>query len=349
MAQIVTDEIYNKDLDTVCSNMPALAGLAGRTVLISGASGQIGSAVTDILLHAGLGIKVIAAGRSEAKIRGRFGNRPDLSFFQYEAMSDKRDLPAADVYICGAGNSSPDMIASKPVETIIANINGLRGMLEAAKASEDARVLYISSSEVYGNINSSDPIMENTSGKIDISDPRSSYPEAKRTAESLAVSFAAEYGTDAVIVRPGHMYGPTASASDRHISSTMGYDAAAGRDIVLKSDGSQKRSYLYILDVAAALITMLIRGKTGEAYNIADPSADMTIRELAELFAASGNVRLCFDIPTSDEKKAFNPMRNSCLNGEKLMGLGWKALFDRETGVRHTVEILKERADENMI
>lgn len=345
MAQIVTDEIYNKDLDTVCSNTPALAGIAGRTVLISGASGQIGSAVADILLHAGFGIKVIAAGRSEAKIRGRFGNRPDLSFFQYDALSDKRDMPSADFYVCGAGNSSPDMIAARPVETIIANINGLRGMLEAAKASGDARVLYISSSEVYGNVNSSDPIKENVFGKTDISDPRSSYPEAKRTAESLAVSFAAEYGTDAVIARLGHMYGPTASASDRHISSTMGYDAAAGKDIVLKSDGSQKRSYLYILDVAAALITILVRGKPGEAYNIADPSADMTIRELAELFAASGNVRLCFDIPTSDEKKAFNPMRNSCLNGEKLMKLGWKALFDKETGVRHTVEILKEMAD----
>ena len=344
MAQIEPDKTYKHDLDLICRSTAALNILAGKSVFVSGASGQIGSAVTDVLLHAGRDIKVIAAGRDEAKMSDRFGayfDSPDFSFLQYDALSDKQKLPSADYYICAAGNSSPDMIASKPVESIMANINGLRGVLETARASAGSRVLFISSSEVYGKITSLDPISESVFGIIDISDPRSSYAEAKRTAESLAVSFCAEYGVSTVIARPGHMYGPTASVHDRHISSTIGFDAAAGRDIVLKSDGSQKRSYVYILDVAAALITILACGNKGEAYNIADPSANMTIRELAGLFAKEGNVRLQFDMPTSGEKKVFNPMRNSCLNGEKLMGLGWKALFDKETGVRHTVEMLR--------
>lgn len=348
MDEINANGQYYKDIDKICSSTAALGKLKGKTVFVSGASGQIGSAVIDVMLHADIDIKIIAAGRDERKMRLRFGEHfgsPFFSYMKYDAMSDKWDLPAADVYICGAGNSSPDMIASKPVETIIGNINGLRGILEAARTSAGSRVLYISSSEVYGRAEFPDSIREDTYGTVDISNPRSSYAEAKRMAESMAVSFGTEFGTDTVIARPGHMYGPTASAQDRHISSTMGFDAAAGRDIVLKSDGSQKRSYLYIPDVASALITILAEGKSGEAYNIADPSAEMTIRELAELFASNGNVRLRFDIPTADEKKAFNPMNNSCLNGAKLTVLGWKALFSSETGVRHTVEILKKMAD----
>ena len=120
------------------------------------------------------------------------------------------------------------------------------------------------------------------------------------------------------------------------------YNAADGKDIIMKSDGAQIRSYCYMLDCASAILYVLLKGKKGEAYNISNPNSIMSIRELAEYLAKVGNVRLKFELPSQDEKKAFNPMNNSSLNSEKLCGLGWSGLFDAKLGLEHTVKIIKE-------
>ena len=110
----------------------------------------------------------------------------------------------------------------------------------------------------------------------------------------------------------------------------------------MKSDGAQIRSYCYMLDCASAILYVLLKGKKGEAYNIANPNSIMSIRELIEYLAKVGNDRLKFELPSQDEKKAFNPMNNSSLNSEKLCGLGWNGLFDAKFGLEHTVKIIKE-------
>lgn len=342
-------DTYRRDLETAVRSLPLLKDMRKSSVLVTGSTGLICSAVTDMLLwyneNAQAEITVYAAGRSEEGFYRRFGaysGRKDLIFVPYDTARPVAFDFYADYIIHGASNAHPKAISDKPVETMLDNFAGLNGLLEYARRVSAKRVLFISSSEVYGRKDTSEPFSEEEYGYVDLLNARSSYPIGKRAAETLCASYGAEYGVDTVIVRPGHIYGPTASESDSRVSSVFAYDALNGRDLVLKSDGSQIRSYCYVLDCASAILAALLRGKSGEAYNISNPASVMTIREMAENFARAGKVKLRFELPDNKEKRAFNPMNNSSLKSDKLQALGWSGAFDAQTGIEHTVRIMTE-------
>ena len=224
----------------------------------------------------------------------------------------------------------------------MANILGIDEFLKFNKTYNVKKLLYISSSEVYGNNRKNAPFSENDCGFFEILNPRSSYSIGKCAAETLCISYAYEYNIDTVIARPGHIYGPTARKQDRHVSSEWAFLAASGHDIIMKSDGSQLRSYVYCLDCAYALLTILLKGSPSEAYNISNPKSVISIRQMGEILAAEGGVKLLNSAPSNEEKKAFNPMNNSSLDGKKLSMLGFNAIFDADTGLSHTIRIIRE-------
>ncbi len=193
----------------------------------------------------------------------------------------------------------------------------------------------------YGKKENDRPSKVDEYGGIDILNPRSSYSIGKCAAETLCVSYYDEYGVESVIVRPGHIYGPTAVKSDNRVSSIWSYAAASGKDIIMKSDGTQIRSYCYCLDCASAILKVLLRGKKAHAYNISNPNYVASIREVAEILSITGKVNLKMDVPTEMEKRGFNHMRNSSLDSTELLALGWKGVFSLSEGLRHTVEIIK--------
>lgn len=229
----------------------------------------------------------------------------------------------------------------QPVETMLSNFLGMKGLLNHAKEYGTNRVVYISSSEVYGRKKEDKPSKTSDYGWIDLLSPRSSYSIGKCAAETLCASFYDEYGVDSVIVRPGHIYGPTALKTDNRVSSSWAYAVARGEDIVMKSDGSQIRSYCYCLDCASAILKVMLKGETVHAYNISNPESIISIREMAEKLTST-TVRLKMELPTEKEKKGFNPMMNSSLDSTELQALGWKGLFNAERGLSHTVDILRE-------
>ena len=347
---LYNSETWIEDIDKVIAGMPELEKLSGKSILVTGAAGLICSAVVDVLLRYNETekgrIRVFAAGRSEKKMRLRFGkllDRPDCCFVPYDAEDSECTIrEKADYIIHGAGNASPDKIGKEPVETMYSSIRGLLALLHYAKSIDSKRLLYISSSEIYGKRETSSPHDEQDFGYIDLLNPRSSYPIGKMAGETLAASFAEEYKVDSVIVRPGHIYGPTASEGDNRVSSAWPIAVAKGEDIVMKSDGKQLRSYVYCLDCAAAILTVLLKGNCREAYNISNPDSIISIREMAEYLCDTAHVRLRMNLPTETEKKQFNPMSNSSLSSVKLEHLGWSACFDAETGFKHTVKIIKE-------
>ena len=158
----------------------------------------------------------------------------------------------------------------------------------------------------------------------------------------MCASYADEYGVDSVIVRPGHIYGPTAVQSDNRVSSAWAYSVARREDIIMKSDGAQVRSYCYCLDCASAILTVLLKGERLHAYNISNPESIISIREMAEILTKTAGVNLKMELPTEKERKGFNPMMNSSLDSAELLSLGWKGLFNSERGFSHTVEIIKD-------
>ena len=344
------NEQWRQDLDEVIRILPELADLRGKTVLITGAAGLVCSAVVDILFRCNdlqdAGIRILAAGRWPEEMENRFRDmtkRDDFVFVRYDASrTDNRlDVPC-DYIIHGAGNAFPGLIVREPVETMLSNFLGMKTLLDYAKDAGAKRILYISSSEVYGRKDGSLPFRENEYGAVDLLNPRNSYSVGKQAAETLCVSYAAEYGTESVIVRPGHIYGPTASPQDSRVSSAWAYAAARGEDIVMKSSGEQLRSYCYCADCASAMLKVLLSGENMSAYNISNPESVITIRRMAEILAEVGNVRLVREEADAEEKRGFNPMSNSSLESTRLQELGWKGLFDARKGLEHTVEILKD-------
>ena len=338
------------DLDEIISVLPELEEFSGKSVFITGCTGLICSAVTDVLLRRNLvcadKITILAAGRSEERVRARFApydKAARVRFVPYDAASMHNTFPEkCDYIIHGASNASPNKITKEPVETMAGNFIGMKLLLEYARRENVKRVLYVSSSEVYGRKEGSKPFQEEEYGFIDILNSRSSYSVGKRAAETLCASYADEYGVDSVIVRPGHIYGPTAVESDNRVSSAWAYSAARGQNIVMKSAGSQIRSYCYCLDCASAILTVLLRGVKVQAYNISNPDSIISIRDVAELLTEAAGTELRMELPTEAEKKGFNPMMNSSLDAAKLMALGWKGAFDARRGFAHTIEILRE-------
>ena len=345
MGEMTDSPVYRESLRKVLDILP-VDQPGAATVLITGATGLIGSAVVDVLLASnefrGTKYRVLAAGRSAERIRERFGARADLVPVSYDATDAEIHPFKADYVIHAASNASPDRYMQEPVETMLANFQGLYGLLCQAKAGGVKRLLYVSSSEVYGAKTKPGAWCEEDAGVVSHLNVRASYAEAKRAAETLAVSYSSEYGLPVVLVRPGHVYGPTARRSDRRVSSDFAFRAAAGEPLELKSDGAQLRSYCHCLDCATAILTVLWKGEVRMAYNVSNPDSVITIRRMAELLAAAGDVEVRFGMPTQAERAAFNPMADSSLCADRLSALGWRGVFSAAEGFAQTVRVLRE-------
>ena len=336
-------EKYLTDLKRIRFCVPNPERLAGSRILITGAGGLICSALVDFLLKLELDIQVYAAGRDTQKLKKRFSywqNASNLYFVHYDALEPLTlDIPM-DYLIHGASNASPKAYSTQPVETMLANFTGMHNVLRYGKSCGSRGVLYVSSSEVYGKKDNADPYGEGEYGFVDILNPRACYPCSKRAAETLCAAYTAEYGLRTVIVRPGHIYGPTATASDDRASSQFPRDVLSGKDIVMKSAGSQLRSYCYVLDCVSAMVTVLLDGQTATAYNISNPDSVVTIRQMAEGFAHAAGRKIIFENPSDVETKSYNLMDNSALDAQRLIDLGWKGLFDLQSGVAATLDAM---------
>ena len=348
---ILQSKTYQQSLKEA-SELVDLGALKGKRILITGATGLICSAIVDLLayanVHNDLGAAIYAAGRSREKTEARLCALPGSGVIPvvYDALKAV-DFPFHVNYLIhGAGNASPEKYVSQPVDTMLANILGLSNLLRFAGETGVKKSVYISSSEVYGVLPSAEPLAETTYGSVDILGSRASYPVAKRAAETLCVSYANQYGLDVSIVRPGHIYGPTAQSSDNRVSSLFARQAAGGENLIMKSTGAQIRSYCHCIDCATAILTVLLKGASKEAYNISNPESIVTIRQMAEAFARHAGVELILELPTDAEKAAFNPMNNSSLRSDKLEALGWRGLFDGESGFAQTIAVLRELAAE---
>lgn len=350
---ILKSDTYINDLKITVENTKILCKLNNKSIFITGATGLIGSGLVDLLLMASLmkeyKIRIIIGTRNISKARKRFEDFPDksvlsmVSYIEYDATKNNDLDFNVDYIIHAASNAHPMAFIENPVETMLGNVDGLKELLNCAKKNNILNIVYVSSSEVYGKKNNDLPFKENEYGYLDILNYRSAYASSKRASETLCTCYYKQYGVKFNIVRPGHIYGPTALKSDSRVGSAFAYCAVDGKDIVLKSRGNQIRSYCYVLDCATAIFTVLIRGEVATAYNISNSNSIISIRELAELYAAESGVDIKFDLPTEVEESVFNPMQNSSLDSQKIEKIGWKGIFDAKTGTSHTIAILKEK------
>jgi nucleoside-diphosphate-sugar epimerase len=321
--------------------------LKNRSVLVTGAYGLIASTVVDVLMclnqKYGYAIEVYALCRNEQRAHKRFGIYEDSPYFHYLIMDICEKIKGNkpfDYIIHAACNAHPLAYSTNPIGVIEANIIGTKNCLEYIKQNGGKRLLFVSSSEVYGNsISAIHPekvfgdITETDYGMIDPLKPRSCYAESKRAAESICIAYKNQFHIDITIARPGFIYGAVITEDNSRADAQFLRNAINHQDIVMKSSGNQIRSYCYVLDAALALLTILLEGACGEAYNIANCNSNVSIYEFAATIAKNAGVSIIFEDPKDIEKKGYSTFGNVVLSSDKLMSLGWNAIFNLNTGV----------------
>ena len=340
---MIRNRIYREALERV---VPEVAIGDGR-VLVTGASGLIGSCIIDLLMLSndyGRQFDVYALGRSKEKLFARFKEYKEHESFHIIERNISQPLDndvSYDYIIHGASNADPRNYALYPVETMLTNLEGAKNILDYCKAHRETRVLLMSTFEVYGNAGK-DVYAETDCGIVDINKIRSCYPESKRCMEILTRCYVEEYGVHAVIGRLCSIYGPTMAKDDSKAHAQFLRNGLNGENIVLKSKGEQRRTYCYVIDAVTGLLCVLAKGETGEAYNIANEHAVVSIADVAQTVANIVGTEVVSDLPDDVEKKGFSAPQNCILNNDRLKALGWSGKYDLHTGIKETIAIFKQ-------
>ena len=343
--------LYKEDVKRVAEMSLPWEKFQDSAVLISGATGLIGSFLIDVLMwrntHENANCRIFALGRSMEKARKRFAYCVDSPLFHFvshdinEPLHGKTD-ETIDYVLHLASNTHPVAYATDPIGTITTNIIGLKNMLDFSVLHHAKRFAFASSNEIYGeNRGDQELFDEHYCGYIDCNTLRAGYPESKRCGEALCQAYLKQKGLDVVIPRFTRSYGPTMLESDTKAISQFIKKAVSGEDIVLKSAGNQYYSYTYMADAVSGLLTVLLLGETGQAYNIADQSSDITLKDLAATLANIVGTKVIFEIPDATEEAGYSKATKARLNGYKLKELGWSPYFNIKDGLFKTVTLLR--------
>ncbi|MGN0030515.1 MAG: NAD-dependent epimerase/dehydratase family protein [Candidatus Gastranaerophilaceae bacterium] len=320
----------------------SLEKLNGKSILITGANGLIGSYIVDFLCNVNeaknLNITIYAMSRSKQKLEKRFGqNREGLTLVEQDLNNPLKDHFRYDYIIHAASNAHPLAYSKDPVGTMKTNLFGTMNLLETAK-EYGAKFLYISTGEIYGN-NKDRAFVETDLGVVDTKLARSCYPESKRAAETLCMAYNSQFGIDVNIARLCYVYGPTITDDNSRADAQFLRNALNGEDIVMKSEGLQRRTYCYVADAVSAILTILLKGESSEVYNVANSNSIVSIKEYAQTLCEIAGVKLKFELPDAIEAKGYSKPADSILESTKLEKLGWQAFYDIKIGLLNTVLI----------
>lgn len=301
---------------------------------ITGATGLIGSALIRRILRDNDLLNtentVYALIRSEEKAKSIFKDafsRSDIKWIK----GDLNNIPDFDekidyIFHCASVTTSKTMV-EKPVETIMTAVVGTKNILELAKNKGVTSFVYISSMEMYGSFGSgNDNVTENQIGTINPLAVRSNYPESKRLCENMCVAYFSEYGVPVKIARLSQTFGPGILPGENRVFAQFARSAIKGENIVLHTKGLSEGNYCYIDDCIDGLFTIANKGANGEAYNVSNPEAHMTIADMAQMVSAEfgkGKTSVIFDIDENNSH-GYAQTTKMKLNSDKLQALGWK-------------------------
>ena len=335
--EVKMNNLLQKEYDLIRKTLDV--NLSGKTFLITGANGLIGSYLTDVLSY--WGANVYALARSLDKLKKRFPDNNHITFIQ-QNLNEPLNLGnlSFDYIIHAASGAHPLSFSTDPVGIMKTNLLGTMNLLDHIRA-KGGTFLYLSSGEVYGN-NTDHAFTEDDLGLVDTKLTRSCYPEAKRAAETLCMAYHTQYGVDTKVARLCYIYGPTITDDNSRADAQFLRNALKHEDIVLKSKGLQKRTYCYLADAASALLYILFRGEKAQVYNVANNSSIVSVADYAKTLAEMAGVGFRFDVPDEIEARGYSKQADSILDASKLMQLGWKPKFSLEEGLSHTLQIKRD-------
>lgn len=332
--------LYKEDLRRIAHNLTGFP--EGSSVLVIGATGLIGSMMVDALLYYNEtmhgNLEIYGMCRSASAMKTLFPENEHLHFIEHDIKKPMTGKEEFQYILMTASFTDPSKYEQFPVETMTINLLGVINVLEYAR-EHNSRVLFTSTMETYGQIAFEKDIKEDAFGAINYHKIRSGYPESKRTAELLCASYLAQYRVESVVVRLGYIYGPTMTPWDSKVVAQLLRSAIVGEELVLKSEGLQRRSYCYVADAVAGIFKVLLNGNVGEVYNVADKHSIVTVRGLAQEIEAVSGCKLVYRIP--EQANVDRPLE-FVLNTEKIEALGWKSEVPLKEGITRTLKMLEK-------
>jgi dTDP-glucose 4,6-dehydratase/UDP-glucuronate decarboxylase len=353
-------EVRDGDLASMLSVLDEdLRCMSGERVLITGGAGFLGYYLVQVPLawndaHPGeppIGVTVF-----DNYLRGAPGwlaqlrHRPDVELVAHDVRGRlPEDIGEFASIVHAAGIASPTYYRAHPIETMDANVNGLRSLLDYARRRLETggrmdALLFFSSSEIYGDPTpEAIPTPETYRGNVSCTGPRACYDESKRYGETLCVNFARQHGVPVTFVRPFNNYGPGMKITDGRVIADLCRDALAGRDLVLLSDGAPTRTFCYVADAVTGYYLALLRGRRGEPYNVGTDSPEISMLDLAELVAELAgellgrSVRVIQGQSPEKDYLVDNPQRRCPDITKARKELGYSPSVTLEEGLRRTL------------
>lgn len=325
-----------------------MSGFENKTILITGASGLIGSNLVDRLMHSGVA-KLIVTGRSKSKLEKTFPEYVGNKVFQViehdASMPYPEEIKEVDYIFHAAGPMERNIVLNYPVSVIMPNVLGTINTLEFLRKQEaetrrKGRAIIFSSVTVYNNPTKEDyvAVEDETSYAQSLDAATACYSESKRMSEVIAKSYVKQYGVDAVIARFSTVYGPT-----RNIPDTAFYEfikkSMEGEDITVNSNAAPRRDNIYVDDATQGLIAITLYGMPGESYNISsngDMNNYLAVDEIAEIIALEAGKNSAVRYKEWFDVKKMGML----LNNKKLKGLGWEVCVSQEEGIKRTIQSL---------
>ena len=354
------EQMVKADLERICSRLESeFSILQGKELLISGGAGFLGYYLIQTVLHWNQSRKGSAPIRvtvCDNYIRGvpawltNLSSDPSLTLLKHDiTVPLPESVGQLDFVVHAASIASPTYYRKYPIETMDANVQGLRLLLDRCRDQQIAGhpvqgFLFFSTSEIYGDPPPEQiPTPETYRGNVSCTGPRACYDESKRYGETLCVNFARQFALPVKIARPFNNYGPGLKITDRRVIPDFARDLLAGKDLVLLSDGSPTRTFCYVADAMVGYFQILVRGRSGEAYNIGNESPEISMLELAKLLAEIGRDQFGYTgkvVRQASKEKEYlmdNPQRRCPVIAKAKSELGFDPEISVEEGMRRTL------------
>lgn len=351
---VITKE-FKKDVNVVSNYLKRLDKIENKTILITGATGLIGKMLVFSLMRMNkekkANISIIATTRNvEKAATGIFkkfvkDNHFKLLKLDITKSVDVSEFPSKiDFVVHAAANTSSADMAHHPLEMINSVFEGTRKVLELSQKMNVTKFVYLSSMEIYGTTKLSDGVIsEKFYGKIDLGSTRSSYPEAKRLAELLVLSYGKEYGFQTITLRPTQVIGSGVSINDPRVFAEFTRQAIKDHQIIMKTEGNTIRSYIYISDMVTSILHCLNNIDKTEVYNVSNEEITISIAEMAKIIADDvGNTRIKID-KSNASKRGYAPELQMRLSSKKLQATGWHPEVDSKEMFSKLIKSFEEQ------
>lgn len=331
------NQILKEDINNFVFSFELSEFLNGSKILVTGATGLIGSTLVRCLLALNKGIQITCPIRNLKKAKAIYGDDvQSIRFIECDLVEYLNSLTEKDDFKYIVHCASPTVgryMTEHPVETYMLAIDSTRAILEYARKKQ-TDIVYVSSLEYYGQNFDDTLITEDMQGYVNITDPRSSYPLGKRAAEYLCVAYAKQFDVNAKVARLTQTFGAGVSVDDNRVFAQFARSVIEGTNILMHTKGESAKPYCYTTDCISAILYILIRGEKGEAYNVANEETYISIKDMADFLCAHFNPQLKVVVEEHPEM-GYAPVTKLNLSAEKLKSLGWSPryglydMFDR--------------------